>query len=98
MSISIGAETDIKTIVAVHSQCPLWVESGQTIAGQNPPLSVVTPIADKRGCGWIVRFVSLATDAPQQTASLFDNFVGTGEQRRRNDETDDLADEESICR
>jgi len=37
----IGAETGIKTIAAVHSQCRLWVKSGQTIAGQNPPLSAL---------------------------------------------------------
>jgi len=29
----------------------------KTVAGQNPPLSAVTPIADKRGCDRIVRFV-----------------------------------------
>jgi hypothetical protein len=29
-------------------------DSGQTITGQNPPLSVVTPIADKRRGSWIV--------------------------------------------
>jgi hypothetical protein len=28
---------------------------------------------------WHVRFVPLATDAPQQTASLFDYLVGAGE-------------------
>src|ERR1035437_11037769 len=33
----------------------LWVISGQTNADQNRPLSAVTPIADKRSCGWIVR-------------------------------------------
>jgi hypothetical protein len=43
----VGVETGIKTITAVHSQCRCWVISGQTIAGQNPPLSVVTPITDK---------------------------------------------------
>jgi hypothetical protein len=32
----------------MHGQCPLWVISGQTVAGQNPPLSAVTPIADIR--------------------------------------------------
>jgi hypothetical protein len=36
-----GAEIGIKTIAALHSQCPLWVISGQTIAGQNLPLSAV---------------------------------------------------------
>jgi hypothetical protein len=50
-----GAETGIKIIAAVHSRCPFWVKSGQTIAGKNPQLSVVTPIADKRGRGLIVR-------------------------------------------
>jgi hypothetical protein len=44
----IGAEIGIKTIAAVHSQCPFWVISGQTIAGQNPALSADAPIADIR--------------------------------------------------
>src|ERR1039457_5929504 len=55
-STLIGAETGVKTTAAVHSQCRLWVKSGQTIAGQNPTLSAVTPIADKLGYGWYVRF------------------------------------------
>jgi hypothetical protein len=38
---SIGAETGIKTIAAVHSQCRSWVISGQTIAVQNSLLSAV---------------------------------------------------------
>src|SRR5579859_7274356 len=45
-STLIGAETGVKTIAAVHSQCPLWVISGQSCGGQNPHLSAVTPIAD----------------------------------------------------
>jgi hypothetical protein len=49
------AEQMFETIAATHPQMPLWVKSGQTITGQNPPLSVVTPIADKRGRNWIVR-------------------------------------------
>jgi hypothetical protein len=53
----IGVETGIKTIAAVQSQCRLWVINGQTIPGQNRLLSAVTPIADKRGRNWIVRFV-----------------------------------------
>jgi hypothetical protein len=40
-STSIGAETGIKTIVAVHNRCRLWVMSGQIVAGQNRPLSAV---------------------------------------------------------
>ena len=83
MSTLIGAETGFKTIAAVHSQCPLRVISGQTIAGQNPPLSIVSPIGDKLGRGRFVRYVLLATDTPQQTAFLFDHLVGNGEQRRR---------------
>jgi hypothetical protein len=43
-------------------------------------LSAVTPIADKPGRNWIVRFVPLATNAPQQTASLFDHLVGAGQE------------------
>jgi hypothetical protein len=34
------------------------------------------PKADKRGCCWIVRFVPIATNAPQQIASLFDHIAG----------------------
>jgi hypothetical protein len=37
----IGAETGIKTIAAVHSQCRSWVISRQTIASQNRPLSAI---------------------------------------------------------
>jgi hypothetical protein len=55
----IGVETGIKTIPAVHSQCRLWVISGQTSAGQNPPLFAVTPKAAKRGCGCDVRYVPI---------------------------------------
>jgi hypothetical protein len=33
------------------------------------------PKADKRGRSWIVRFVPLANNAPQQIASLFDHLV-----------------------
>jgi hypothetical protein len=40
-SALIGAETDIKTIAAVHGQCRSWVISGQTITGENPLLSAV---------------------------------------------------------
>src|ERR1019366_2734765 len=40
---------------ATHTPLSIWVKSGQAVAGQNPPLSAVTPIADKRGSGWNVR-------------------------------------------
>jgi hypothetical protein len=43
-----------------RSECPLWVKSGQAATDQNPALSAITPIADKRWCGWIVRFVPIA--------------------------------------
>jgi 2-polyprenyl-6-methoxyphenol hydroxylase-like FAD-dependent oxidoreductase len=29
-------------------ECPLWVISGQTVLGQNPAMSALSPIADKR--------------------------------------------------
>jgi hypothetical protein len=64
----IEAETGIKTIAAVHSQCRCWVKSGQTIAGQNQDLSVVGPIATKLLQRSERSDVPLATDAPQQTA------------------------------
>jgi hypothetical protein len=32
----IGAEIGIKTIAAVHSQCRLWVISGQTVTSPKP--------------------------------------------------------------
>jgi len=38
-----------------------------------------------------VRFVPIATDAPQQTASLFDYLVGAGEQRRWHGEAERLG-------
>jgi hypothetical protein len=42
--------------------------------------------ADKRACGWNVRYVPLATNAPQQTAALFDHVISAGEQGRRHRE------------
>jgi hypothetical protein len=41
------AETGIKTIAAMHSQCRLWVIRVAAVAGQNQDLSVVGPIATK---------------------------------------------------
>ena len=43
--------------------CPLWVISGQLTLGQNRVLSALPPIADKRGRGWIVRYVPIATSS-----------------------------------
>jgi len=42
-------------------------------ARQNPTLSAVTPIADKRGRGWNVRFAPLA-----DIVALFDHLAGAG--------------------
>jgi hypothetical protein len=60
----IGAETGIKTIAAVHSQCRSWVISDRSIQRQSRPMSAVPPIADKRGRNLIVRFVPLAVYSP----------------------------------
>jgi hypothetical protein len=46
------------------------------------------PKADKTERNWIVRFVPIATDAPQQTASLFDHLVGGDQQARRHVEAE----------
>jgi hypothetical protein len=54
-------------------------------------LSAVGPIGDKNGHGWFVRDVPIATDAPQQTASLFDHLVGASKQRRRHREAERLG-------
>jgi hypothetical protein len=35
----------VKTNTALHSECRLWVISGQTITGENPNLSAMHPIA-----------------------------------------------------
>jgi len=43
-----------------------------------------TPEADIRQRDCHVRFVPKATDAPQQTTSLFDHLIGGDEQHRRN--------------
>jgi hypothetical protein len=41
----------------MKAACPLWVISGQTVGAKIGRLSVVTPIADKHGRNWIVRYV-----------------------------------------
>ena len=63
-------------------KCRSWVKSGQTVAGQNPPFVRFGPIADKRERNWIVRFVPIAANAPQQKVALLDHLVGGSEQRR----------------
>jgi hypothetical protein len=40
-------------------------------------MSALPPITDIRRIGWYVRYVPIATNAPQQTAYLFDHLVGT---------------------
>jgi hypothetical protein len=75
-STLIGAETGIKTIAALRDRCPLWVIRCRAIQPQRRPLSVVSPIGDKRERRWFVRFVPIATNAPQQTVALLDHIVG----------------------
>jgi hypothetical protein len=49
------------------------------------------PIADIDWSLWHVRFGPIATDAPQQTASLFDHLVGERENAGRKIETECLG-------
>src|ERR1017187_6596544 len=66
-------------------------ELGHKRTNRNGPKSTFVrfgPKADKHGRGWIVRYVPIATNAPQQTASLFDHLVGNGEHARGNGEAE----------
>jgi hypothetical protein len=63
-----GAETGIKPIAALHSQCPLWVKSGQTVAGQIPPLSAIVRKRTKYCGAANVRFVP---EADKRTSGNF---------------------------
>jgi hypothetical protein len=56
----IGAETGIKTIAAVHSQCRSWVISGQTSASRKRPLSALVRKRTKCCGAANVRYVPLA--------------------------------------
>jgi hypothetical protein len=56
--------------------CPLRVNRVAAVAAQNQDLSVVGPIATKLLQRSERSDVPIATDAPQQIASLFDHLVG----------------------
>jgi hypothetical protein len=56
----IGPTGSIKTFAAVHSRCPLRVISGQTLAGQNPPLSALVQKRPNCCSAAIVRYVPIA--------------------------------------
>jgi hypothetical protein len=66
----VGAETGIKTVAAVHTQCRSWVKSGQTIAGQNPLLSVVTPIATIRRRKRLMRYFDESDGKPERIGKV----------------------------
>jgi len=59
----------------LSDECRSWVKDGLAIQPQRGPLSAVTPISDKPERSLYVRKMPLATDAPQQTASLFDRTL-----------------------
>src|SRR5450631_2415731 len=44
-------------ICTFNTECPFCVISDRYIQRQRPLMSAVTPIADKRGWGWNVRYV-----------------------------------------
>jgi len=54
-------------------------------------MSALPPKADICSAPAHVRFVPIATDAPQQTASLFDHLVGERENAGRKIETECLG-------
>jgi hypothetical protein len=76
----------------MRSPCRKWVNRCVSIEAQRRPMSVVSPIGDKLGRSRFVRFVPLATNAPQQTAQLLDHLVGQRYQFGRHTEA------ESPCR
>jgi len=62
-----------------------WVRVADRIvsAGTSlPPFVRFGPKADKRGHNWIVRFVPIATDAPQQTDAM-GGYLAAARERQR---------------
>jgi hypothetical protein len=73
--------SDALSAVTLDPSRLTWVIIGQAARPPGRPLSVVSPIADKYGCGRIVSFVPIATNAPQQMVALFNHLVRLGKQR-----------------
>jgi len=63
-------------------ECPQWVIRCVAIQSPGKGLSAAGPIADKRGYSSFVRLVPIANNAPQQTASPFDQLVSAGDDLR----------------
>ena len=60
-------------------QCPLWVISGQTIPGQNPPLSALVQKRTNAGATGLSALCQYRTHAAQQMAALCDHFIDDGQ-------------------
>src|SRR5450756_1016299 len=60
-------------------QCPLWVIRDRAVQRPYRSMSAVTPIATRMLRCRERSDVPIATNAPQQTASLFDHLVSGGE-------------------
>ena len=73
MGINIPEIERQKASKALHCdrQCPLWVIRDLADQGRRSYLSAVTPIADKRGCGRIVRLVPIADIQPVNRGRIF---------------------------
>jgi hypothetical protein len=54
-----GWRLDLYQLHISHRQCPLWVISGQTVAGQNPRLSALVQKRTNCCSAAIVRFVPI---------------------------------------
>ena len=67
-----------------QTECPLWVIRDR-IPPQCRPMSAVTLIADKRWCGWIVRFVVSTTHAasiPYRRPRYVARYINSAKRRR----------------
>ena len=65
--------------------------SVRAIHGQFRIISAIAPIATECFGAGKRRYVPIATDAPQQTAPLFDHIVGGSKQRWRNSQAERLG-------
>jgi hypothetical protein len=74
----------------------LWIIRVRANTRRNLAMSAVTPISTKSATCRKRRFVPIATDAPQQTALLFNHLVGVREHGRQHGEVERFGSFELI--